>query len=134
MPLYDFKTSTYTGFKIIKPKKYIIIDGILLFSNLEILKQLDLCVYIDCDDNTFKRDDWHIDTVERGATHDMVKHQLNTTVNPMFYKYVFPNRHYADIVFNNTQITELIIYRKNYLSSIRKLFNISMMTKMSLLF
>ena len=105
MPLYDFKTSTYTGFKIIKPKKYIIIDGILLFSNLEILKQLDLCVYIDCDDNTRNERRLARDTVERGATHDMVKHQLNTTVNPMFYKYVFPNRHYADIVFNNTQIT-----------------------------
>ena len=92
MPLYDFKTSTYTGFKIIKPKKYIIIDGILLFSNLEILKQLDLCVYIDCIDNTRNERRLARDTVERGATsYDMVKDQLNTTVNPMFYKYVFPN-------------------------------------------
>ena len=42
MPIYDFKTSTYTGFKIVKPEKYVLIDGILTFSKMEILKQLDL--------------------------------------------------------------------------------------------
>lgn len=103
MPLYDFKTSTYTGFKIVKPEKFILIDGILLFSKIEILKQIDLCIFIECNDEIRDKRRITRDTVERGATLDMVTHQLNTTVNPMFYKYVFPNRHYADIVFDNTQ-------------------------------
>jgi len=103
MPLYDFKTSTYTGFKIVKPEKFILIDGILLFSKIEILKQIDLCIFIECNDEIRDKRRIARDTVERGATLDMVTHQLNTTVNPMFYKYVFPNRHYADIVFDNTQ-------------------------------
>ena len=103
MPIYDFKTSTYTGFKIIKPEKYVLIDGILLFSKIEILKQLDLCIFVECDDDIRDKRRIARDTVERGATLDMVTHQLNTTVNPMFYKHVFPNRHYADIVFDNTE-------------------------------
>ena len=103
MPIYDFKTSTYSGFKIVKAEKYILIDGILLFSKIEILKQLDLCIFIECNDETRDKRRIARDTIERGATLDMVTHQLNTTVNPMFYKHVFPNRHYADIVFNNTE-------------------------------
>ena len=103
MPIYDFKTSTYSGFKIVRPKNIVLIDGILLFSKLEILKQLDLCIFIECDDDVRNKRRVARDTVERGASSDVVAHQLNTTVNPMFYKYVFPNRHYADIVFNNTQ-------------------------------
>ena len=103
MPLYDFKTSTYTGFKIVKPEKFILIDGILLFSKIEILKQIDLCIFVECNDEIRNKRRIDRDTVERGATLDMVTHQLNTTVNPMFYKHVFPNRHYADIVFDNTQ-------------------------------
>ena len=103
MPIYDFKTSTYTGFKIVKPEKFIIIDGILLFSKIEILKQIDLCIFINCNDEVRDKRRIARDTIERGATTDMVTHQLNTTVNPMFYKYVFPNRDYADIVFDNTE-------------------------------
>ena len=113
MPIYDFKTSTYTGFKIIKPQKYILLDGILLFSNIEILKQLDLCIFVHCNDIIRDKRRIHRDTNERGATTETVTHQLISTVNPMYYKYVFPNRYAADIVFNNSEDVEDNILHEN---------------------
>ena len=75
----------------------------LLFSKLKFLNNLIPCIFVECNDEIRDKRRIARDTVERGATLDMVTHQLNTTVNPMFYKHVFPNRHYADIVFNNSE-------------------------------
>ena len=73
------------------------------FPRWKFLNNLTFVFFVECDDDIRDKRRIARDTVERGATLDMVTHQLNTTVNPMFYKHVFPNRHYADIVFNNSE-------------------------------
>ena len=113
VPIYSHKTSTYVGAKLMKPTKYIILDGILLFAIPQILQILDVKVFVNS--NQLLRNERRIsrDIIYRGADLEMVKTQLETSVNPMHDKYIEPNKYYADIYFDNTEnINEHVLKSK----------------------
>lgn len=99
-PSYDFTTHTRRDiFDTLPPQRLIIIDGILIFSNPEIVKMLDHKIYIDChEDLRFKRR-LKRDTEERGRTAEGVRNQFYKQVKPMHDKFVEPSQtHACDIV------------------------------------
>ena len=77
-----------------KPTKYIILDGILLFAIPQILQILDVKVFVNS--NKILRNERRIsrDIIYRGANLEMVNTQLETTVNPMHDKYIEPNKYF----------------------------------------
>ncbi len=100
-PVYDFKNHTRSGEELfIKAKPIIIIDGILLFTNEELRKIMDLKIYVetDADERILRRA--RRDMNERGRSIDSVIEQYLATVKPMHNAFVEPTKLFADIVIN----------------------------------
>lgn len=95
-----------------EPKRVIIIEGILLFENSELMKLMDLKIFVDTDaDIRFIRRLTR-DTKERGRDIDSVITQYLETVRPMHEAFIEPNKKYADIIvpeggMNNAAISML---------------------------
>ncbi|NQY36408.1 MAG: uridine kinase [Alteromonadaceae bacterium] len=98
-PQYCYKTHTRLKSTVeLKPTKIILVEGILLFSNPELLDCFDIKVYIDtpldiCLIRRIQRD-----TAERGRSVDSITNQYIETVRPMYYRYIEPSKEFADIV------------------------------------
>ncbi len=100
VPIYDFATHTRSSDTIyLTPKKIVFVDGILIFSQPQVVEHLDHKVFIDCpEDLRFSRR-LNRDVVERGRTEEGVTNQFNKQVKPMHDLFVEPSKDYAcDIV------------------------------------
>lgn len=99
IPEYDYaehnRKSTVTHFK---PKKIIILEGILLLTDEKIRSELDMSIFVDAPlDICFIRR-LQRDMEERGRSMESVINQYRATVRPMFLQFVQPSKQYADIV------------------------------------
>ena len=98
-PIYDFNShSRLSSTRTIEPKQIIIVEGTLLLSQKELLKEFNTTVYIQLDqqiclDRRIKRD-----ISERGRTKEEVLIQYSTTVKPMFEKFIKPSLLEADTI------------------------------------
>lgn len=99
LPQYDYNQHTRKKEKILfKSKKVIIIEGILLFVDKFLRKQMDCLIYVEtpldiCLVRRIKRD-----VNERGRTLTSVMNQYVHTVRPMFLQFIEPSKQYADII------------------------------------
>lgn len=110
MPIYDYTTHTRTGeFKIINSKPIIILDGILIFSQKQILDLLETKIYIDTPSDISIIRRILRDINERGRTLDSVINQYFNSVRPMFQHYVKPTKHIADIVISGKEFDPNIL-------------------------
>lgn len=99
IPEYDYaehnRKTTCTHFK---PKKIIILEGILLLTDEQIRNELDMSIFVDAPlDICFIRR-LQRDMQERGRSMESVITQYRETVRPMFLQFVQPSKQYADIV------------------------------------
>lgn len=98
-PVYDFtthnrKTETVT----VTPSKVIIVEGILIFENIELLDLFDIKVFIDTDADVRIIRRILRDVKERGRTLESVVNQYITTVKLMHEQFVEPSKKKADII------------------------------------
>ncbi len=99
VPNYDFTTHMRTAeVTIVEPKKIILVEGILIFSNPELVKELDIKVFVDADADIRLLRRIMRDTKERGRTADQVMEQYEKTVKPMHEKFVDPSKRVADFI------------------------------------
>jgi uridine kinase len=107
MPQYDFvnhrrKTETVR----VEPHKLIIFEGILIYCDKELRKQIDLKLFVDTpDDIRFVRR-LQRDVKERGRTVDSVITQYLEVVRPGHYEFVEPTKAYADLIIPEGGINE----------------------------
>ena len=101
-PIYDFAQhnrtkETYT----IDPSRIMIVEGILVFQNKELLDLLDIKIFVeaDADERIMRRA--IRDVLERGRDIEGIFEQYRTTVKPMHNLYVEPSKQYADFILNN---------------------------------
>lgn len=81
-----------------KPKRVIIVEGILIFENKELANLMDIKVFVDTDaDIRFIRRLLR-DIKERGRDIESVINQYLTTVKPMHEEFVEPSKKSADII------------------------------------
>ncbi|NQY63290.1 MAG: uridine kinase [Alteromonadaceae bacterium] len=98
-PEYCYKTHTRLESSIkLSPTKIILVEGILLLSNQELLDCFDIKVYIDtpldiCLIRRIQRD-----TAERARSIESITNQYLETVRPMYYRYIEPSKESADLV------------------------------------
>lgn len=101
-PVYSF--SEYTRMaetRLICPAKLIIVEGILLFTDEELTRMMDLRVFVDVDaDIRFIRRLVR-DVEERGRSIDSVVNQYLATVKPMHEQFVEPSKKCTDIIIPN---------------------------------
>ena len=99
VPIYDF--STYVRLpetRRVDPLPVVLVEGILVFTEPELRKRLDIKVYVDTDaDLRFIRR-LRRDLAERQRTVDSVIEQYLSTVRPMHLEFVEPSKRYADVI------------------------------------
>lgn len=82
----------------VSPAKVIIVEGILIFENKELLDLFDIKVFIDTDADVRIIRRILRDVRERGRTLDSVVNQYLTTVKLMHEQFVEPSKKNADII------------------------------------
>ena len=98
-PIYDFtqhvrKEET----RLVEPRKIILVDGILIFSEKKLRKQLDIKIFVDTDDDVRLVRRIRRDILERERSIESVLNQYEQYVRPMHLEFVEPSKRYADII------------------------------------
>lgn len=99
-PVYSYiscsrsKTETVT----VHPADVIIIEGILIFTCRELLRQLDIKIFVDADDDDRLMRVMARDISERGKDVHWVIERYSRTVKPMYLQFIEPSKRYADII------------------------------------
>ncbi len=98
-PIYDFtihdrKPETVT----IEPKPVILVEGILIFAEPELLKQMDIKIFVDTDADIRLARRIRRDVEKRGRSMQSVLAQWGATVKPMYEMYVEPTKKKADVI------------------------------------
>jgi uridine kinase len=99
MPFYDFKTHTRIKKTITKiPTKLIIIEGILIFENVELRNMMDIKIFVDTNADIRILRRIQRDISERGRDFQSVVDQYLSTVRPMHIEFVEPSKKYAHVI------------------------------------
>lgn len=103
VPKYDFSTHLRIEGEVtkIEPKPIILVEGILIFSDVELVNELDIKVYVDADSDIRLIRRISRDVRERGRTADDVMKQYSATVRPMHNEFVEPSKQAADIIVHS---------------------------------
>lgn len=98
-PIYSFVKHNRENETItVEPKKIIIVEGILIFENQELMKLMDIKIFVDTDaDIRFIRRLVR-DVNERGRSIESVINQYCNTVKPMHEQFVEYSKKNADII------------------------------------
>lgn len=101
-PLYDFvKHTRSANVEIVKPKKVIILEGILILTDERIREMSDIKLFVELDDDLRFIRRLERDITERGRTVESVINQYFKTVKPMYNQFVEPTKRYADVIIPN---------------------------------
>ena len=109
-PLYSFVTHSRTGdYVTVEPKNVLIVEGILVLTNQELLKEFDLKVFVhaDSDERLIRR--IRRDTQERGRDLYEVLHRYQTTLKPMHQEFIEPSKNEADLIVPNMRKNSVAI-------------------------
>ena len=123
-PIYDYSMHDRgQDIRIVEPADVIILEGILIFENKEVLSRLDIKVFVDTDPDVRILRRIIRDVKERGRTLDSVAMQYLGTVKPMHEAFVEPSKKFADVIIpeggNNPVAYGMLIDKiENHLSSI----------------
>lgn len=99
VPIYDFtKHIRKEETRLAEPKKIILIDGILIFTEKELRQLMDIKLYVDTDDDIRLLRRIQRDIVERDRELQNVLTQYEKHVRPMHLEFVEPTKRYADII------------------------------------
>lgn len=98
-PVYDFTLHNRSDETVtIVPKKVIIVEGILIFTDKHLRELMDIRIFVDTDADVRLCRRIKRDVNKRGRTLESVLEQYQNTVKPMHEMYVEPSKKYADIV------------------------------------
>lgn len=109
-PIYSFVTHSRTGDHVlVEPKNVLIVEGILVLTNKELLKEYDLKVFVhtDSDERLIRR--IRRDTQERGRDLEEVLHRYQTTLKPMHQEFIEPSKNEADLIVPNMRQNSVAI-------------------------
>ncbi len=107
-PLYSFKEhNRLKKTKNTHPKKIIIIEGILIFTNSELRNMLDAKIYIDTDADERLIRRVKRDVSERGRNITDVFNRYQETLKPMHNKFIQKTRKFADIIIPNNRYNDV---------------------------
>jgi uridine kinase len=120
-PVYSYLTCTRSNETIpIKPCNVIIVEGILVLTNPELRKMMDLKVFVDADADDRLIRVINRDIIERGRSLNKVMERYECTVKPMHLQFIEPSKRFADLIIpqggnNHIAIDILTKYIENNL-------------------
>jgi uridine kinase len=123
MPAYDFVHHRRKDETIrVEPRKIVIFEGIMIFTNREVRDRIDLKIFVDTPDDIRFIRRLERDIKERGRTIDSVIEQYLTVVRPGHYEFIEPTKQYADIIIpeggqNENALNVLITFINSILAA-----------------
>jgi len=109
-PIYSFVTHNRTKDTIkTHPRKVIIVEGILVFTNKSLLNLFDIKIYVhaDSDERLIRR--IRRDILERGRDIEEVLDRYQKTLKPMHEQFIEPTKAYADIIIPNDRYNTVAV-------------------------
>ncbi|MDX1828991.1 MAG: uridine kinase [Lutibacter sp.] len=109
-PVYSFITHNRTKDTLIThPRKVVIVEGILIFNNRELLDLFDIKIFVhaDADERLTRR--IRRDIEERGRDISEVLNRYQTTLKPMHQQFIEPTKNYADIIIPNDRYNTVAV-------------------------
>ncbi len=98
-PRYDFaRYNRLADTDTLEPRRAIIVEGILIFTDAALRDLMDIKVFVDTDSDTRFIRRLQRDVADRGRTMESVIDQYQATVKPMHLDFVEPSKRYADII------------------------------------
>ena len=98
-PVYDFTLhARAAATERFEPRKALIVEGILVFSDKRLRELMDVKVFVDADDDIRFIRRLERDIADRGRTLQSVVDQYLGTVKPMHLEFVEPTKRYADVI------------------------------------
>jgi len=109
-PVYDFVNYTRSEqCESISPKQIIIVEGILILENEKIRELSDMNIYVELDDDTRLIRRLLRDMNERKRSLESVIMQYESTVKPMFHRFIKPTKRYADVIIPNDRSHDIAV-------------------------
>jgi len=114
VPRYDFtRHARLPDSETFVPRRAIILEGILIFTDSALRQLMDIKVFVDTDSDTRFIRRLVRDVSERGRTMESVIDQYQSTVKPMHLEFVEPSKRYADVLIpmggHNTVAVDLLL-------------------------
>ncbi len=114
VPLYDFtRHARRSDRQHCEPRRAIIVEGILIFTEPALRELMDVKVFVDADADTRFIRRLQRDVAARGRTLESVIEQYLGTVKPMHFEFVEPTKRYADLIIplggHNTVAIDLML-------------------------
>ena len=114
VPQYDFtRHARLSETETFQPRRALIVEGILVFTDAALRDLMDLKVFVDTDSDTRFIRRLQRDVAERGRTMESVIDQYLSTVRPMHLEFVEPSKRYADVIIplggHNTVAVDLLL-------------------------
>ena len=98
-PIYSYLTCARAKETMpVAPKKVIIIEGILIFTNKRIRELTNIKVFVDADADDRLMRVIKRDIAERGRNYLQVLEHYDTYVKPMHLQFIEPTKRYADVI------------------------------------
>lgn len=123
MPTYDFVHHRRAEETIkVTPRKLVIFEGIMVFTNERVRDLIDLKIFVDTPDDIRFIRRLGRDIKERGRTVDSVIDQYLNVVRPGHYQFIEPTKRFADIIIpeggaNENALQVLVTFINTILNS-----------------
>ena len=102
--MYSFVQHNRTSDTVlVKPKKVLIVEGILIFSSVKLRSLFDIKIFVhaDSDERLIRR--VKRDIMERGRDLNEVLTRYQTTLKPMHNQFIESTKEFADIIIPNNK-------------------------------
>ena len=98
-PVYDFTVHNRSAETVeIAPARVLIVEGILIFAEPELCREMDIKLFVDTDADVRILRRIVRDVRDRGRSLDSVVKQYLSTVKPMHEEFVEPSKRNADLI------------------------------------
>ena len=109
-PIYDFtKHLRKKNAQKVKPRPFIVIEGILMLHYKRLLDFYSLKIFIETPEDVRIKRRIDRDIHSRGRTLESIENQYYSTVKPMHEKYVQPSKSFSDIVLDGTELIHNLV-------------------------
>lgn len=109
-PVYSFVKHNRTGDTIVtKPRKVMIVEGILILTNRALREMFDIKIFVhaDSDERLIRR--LKRDIAERGRDINEVLSRYQNTLKPMHQQFIEPTKEYADLIIPNNKYNTVAV-------------------------
>lgn len=115
-PTYDFVTHSRRAETIrIEPRAVVIVEGILVLAEPDLVERMDVKIFVDTDDDIRLVRRIRRDMEERGRSIHAILDQYEKTVRPMHIEFVEPSKRRADVIIprggHNQAAIEMVLAR-----------------------